>query len=632
MINIYKNYLFVSFHVLFMLSLFTACNTSTVKTAEIVTDGRDSLSISISENIFKHKRDTLSLNKYIQQSKAIGYTKGVIQATDLLGLVYRQNNDYSRSIQNHKQALSMAINSSDTIQIFFALNNLGTVYRRIDDWVEATKCYHSVLEYIGAYSKDTQRRQKSKAVALNGLANVYLLQNKSDDAITYLQRALVVENQLNSWRGQAINYLCIGGVFNDLNSIDSALCYYNKSLQLNVNNNSKVGEAICYLNIGGMYFNTGDNSKALLNYEKSLQICDSINNYFYGSSAALSIGQILLDREEYNKAKNMLLKAYEQAKQIDSKSTVASAAELLSKIYDKETNYKLALQWYTLCSKTRNLVLNKEKSEKLSILNTRFQLSEKEKIISNQKNELQIIEYDAKKFSIIAISIFVLSALLFLVFVLIVRQKRIKQKSVALQLEHKLLRSQMNPHFIFNSLTSIQNYMYKRDSINAGRLLGLFASLMRSVLENSTKEFVTIEEEQATIENYLKLEQIRANNSFSYMVNISHNIEKEFEYIPPMLIQPFIENSIKHGVADINYKGEIVITISKDVNCYNIEITDNGNGFDISKMYKHKSFALKIFNQRLTNIYKTSNKSFKVGKLDGEKGSKIYFNLPLNLN
>jgi LytS/YehU family sensor histidine kinase len=190
----------------------------------------------------------------------------------------------------------------------------------------------------------------------------------------------------------------------------------------------------------------------------------------------------------------------------------------------------------------------------------------------------------------------------------------------------------MNPHFIFNSLTSIQSYLYKNDGVKAAKLLGLFSSLMRSVLENSTKELVTLEEEERTIYDYLKLEQIRTNNMFDYDIHISPTIEKEFEMIPPMLIQPFIENSIKHGIADIQTRGHIDINIEKENNLYSVTVIDNGGGFDIDKMNKKKSYALKIFNQRLQNIYNIKDSSFVIEKPDNNIGTKVSFKIPVNLN
>jgi tetratricopeptide (TPR) repeat protein len=586
----------------------------------------------INKDIFRSKGDTVELQKLLDESLTANYIKGTIQANDLLGLAYRNYNSYNKSIFHHKRALSLAKESGDTVQIFFALNNLGVVYRRIDDWIEATKCYHEVLMYIDNYSVESDRREKSRAVALNGLGNVYLLSGDENEAIRYLKSALITEKELKSWRGQAINYLCIGGVFKDMNVTDSALHYYKESLNININNRSKIGQAICYLNIGGLYETLNNNVQAEMFYKESAAISDSIKDFYYGSAAAISLGDIEFKQRNYNNAMRYLTKGYNMATKIDSKSSIEQAAKLLSEIYSITGDYKRAHKWNKIATETSNKIINQEKTEKLAILNSRYKLSEKEKIIAEQNVKIKQKEYTAKVSEIITISVVSISVLLFITFFFIVRNRRVKQKSDKLKLEHRLLRSQMNPHFIFNSLTSIQSYLYKNDGVKAAKLLGLFSSLMRSVLENSTKELVTLEEEERTIYDYLKLEQIRTNNMFDYDIHISPTIEKEFEMIPPMLIQPFIENSIKHGIADIQTRGHIDINIEKENNLYSVTVIDNGGGFDIDKMNKKKSYALKIFNQRLQNIYNIKDSSFVIEKPDNNIGTKVSFKIPVNLN
>ncbi len=615
-----------------LLIVCSGCGNKSEITTNNTTDVPDTCFKRINKSIFKSKGDTLKLKHLLDESKTVNYVKGIIQANDLLGLAFRDYNSYNKSILHHKRALSLAKDNNDTIQIFFALNNLGLVYRRIDDWVEATKCYHEVLNYIDNYSVESDRREKSRAVALNGLGNVYLLSGDDGEAVRYLKSALASEKTLNSWRGQAINYLCIGGVFKDLRVNDSALYYYKQSLNINIENNSKIGQAICYLNIGGLYETLNNSVQAEIFYNKSATISDSISDYYYGSAAAISLGNIQFKQKNYTKALRYLTKGYNMALKIDSKSSIEQSAQLLSEIYNITGNYKKAYEWNKIAAETSSKIIDQEKTEKLAILNSKYKLSEKEKIIAEQNSKIRHQEFTAKVSEIITISVVSISVLLFITFFFILRNRRVKQKSDKLRLEHRLLRSQMNPHFIFNSLTSIQSYLYKNDGLKAAKLLGLFASLMRSVLENSTRELVTLEEEERTIYDYLKLEQIRTNNMFDYDINISSEIEKEFEMIPPMLIQPFIENSIKHGISSIETRGHINVNIEKEQDVYSVTVTDNGSGFDIDKMNKKRSYALKIFNQRLQNIYNIKNSSFVIEKSDNNVGTKVSFKIPVNLN
>ncbi len=135
---------------------------------------------------------------------------------------------------------------------------------------------------------------------------------------------------------------------------------------------------------------------------------------------------------------------------------------------------------------------------------------------------------------------------------LVLKKFRIEKEN--LELEQKLLRSQMNPHFIFNALISIQNFIYSNDTVNADKFLAKFSRLLRLILNNSRTRFITIDDEVQTISNYLELQKLRFDNKFDYSINIDSAINTEDTLIPPMLAQPFIENSIEHGFVEKSKK------------------------------------------------------------------------------
>jgi LytS/YehU family sensor histidine kinase len=115
----------------------------------------------------------------------------------------------------------------------------------------------------------------------------------------------------------------------------------------------------------------------------------------------------------------------------------------------------------------------------------------------------------------------------------------------------------MNPHFLFNALGSIQNFMLKNETKRAAGYLNNFASLTRNILEHSAQEFVSVSEEIETLSSYIELEKMRLENKFEFEITYDKNLETDFINIPPMLIQPFVENAIKHGLNNIDYKGVI---------------------------------------------------------------------------
>ena len=190
------------------------------------------------------------------------------------------------------------------------------------------------------------------------------------------------------------------------------------------------------------------------------------------------------------------------------------------------------------------------------------------------------------------------------------REKQIREQNQYLILEQKLLRSQMNPHFIFNSLSSIQSFIFENDPVAAGSYLSRFSELIRSILYNSREEFITIEKEIKTLQNYLELQQLRYQNKFKYELSIDPEIEPETLKIPPMLAQPFIENAIEHGLKDLDREGFLKIEFLLHFNNLHIRVEDNGVGIEntrnekLDKAREHQSLATIITNERITILNK----------------------------
>jgi hypothetical protein len=189
------------------------------------------------------------------------------------------------------------------------------------------------------------------------------------------------------------------------------------------------------------------------------------------------------------------------------------------------------------------------------------------------------------------------------------RQKLELQKNM-LELEQKALRLQMNPHFIFNALNSIQSQIGGGNEQTARYYLAKFAKLMRRILDNSRVPLITLEEEIDTLENYLMIEKFAGGDIFDYEININPNIEKDYIKIPPMLLQPFAENAIKHGFKNLDKRGKLEISFEEINGFIECSITDNGIGREKAGELKqkseafHKSTALMVTQERLDLINK----------------------------
>jgi LytS/YehU family sensor histidine kinase len=184
----------------------------------------------------------------------------------------------------------------------------------------------------------------------------------------------------------------------------------------------------------------------------------------------------------------------------------------------------------------------------------------------------------------------------------------------------------MNPHFIFNALNSVNQYIHQNDERAANRFLSDFSKLMRMVLDYSQLDFITMEEERNLLKLYLKLEHIRFKDRFDYEINEPDNIDFSAIEIPPMLIQPFVENAVWHGLRYKNEKGFLSVTFTQANNALQIDIKDNGIGREKSKalktqnQQKYKSTGLRNVSKRIDLVNKVYQKKYDLEIKDLKPG------------
>jgi ligand-binding sensor domain-containing protein len=223
------------------------------------------------------------------------------------------------------------------------------------------------------------------------------------------------------------------------------------------------------------------------------------------------------------------------------------------------------------------------------------------------------------------------------------REKELVKAKKTQELEHRFLRSQMNPHFIFNSLGAIQSYIFKNQALEAGTYLSKFSKLVRLILDNSRNEEISLLKEIDTLKLYLELQRLRFPKKLSFLFEIDENLDVETIKIPPMMLQPFIENSIEHGFVKTNSGGIIRIRIKQSENGILLETEDNGVGIRSSIESKaklkgnHEALATKITRQRIRNLnwgrkVKISLEILDLSELNTDlNGTRVSINIPINL-
>jgi LytS/YehU family sensor histidine kinase len=383
-------------------------------------------------------------------------------------------------------------------------------------------------------------------------------------------------------------------------------------------------------------------------------LCKEANDAFGIVNSKIGIGKALITLGDINEAIGYLKEAEQEALSMGSLETRIEAHHLLSECYEKSGDYSRALQEYKIFAQLTDTLLNKEKIKNINELQVRYETENKESQIKilTQQGEIDRLEISRQNQQISQQRNIIITAVLFIFLVgiilyLIFNRFRLKQIAAkekaerkALEMESSLLRAQMNPHFLFNSLNSIQSYISDADTFMAETYLSKFAQLVRNILEHSRKELVTVSDDISSLRIYLEMEQLRFKKEFDFDIIIDEQIDADDNYIPPMLIQPFAENAIIHGLRHKKEKGFLQIRLSRAEDLMLCEIEDNGVGRKRSveinqNRPKHTSLGMKVTHERIEILKQQVNKNAEVVILDLEDemgvpvGTKVKLIIPL---
>jgi len=287
-------------------------------------------------------------------------------------------------------------------------------------------------------------------------------------------------------------------------------------------------------------------------------------------------------------------------------------------------------------------LFSKQQSHQFELLMTEAEAEKTDQKIRTlaHENELNRLRASRARFNSAGVAAMVVIISLFLL--LFFQRKRLKAEQKSILMEQRLLRAQMNPHFLFNSLTSIQNYIINEESDKASTYLSRFSQLVRNILDNSMEEYVPLEKEVETIQNYLELQKVRYAGKFDYDIDIDTEIDTDIVLIPPMLAQPFIENAIEHGIRHKIGQGHIDIRFQLEDGLIRFEVEDDGVGrekareIEAAQGRKHRSMATSITVDRLKAINRKLKKKIRLEIMDLKDeqgqgcGTNVRFGIPVS--
>lgn len=529
--------------------------------------------------------------------------KGMFWSLSILSLIYGENGNYEKAFELDTKALDLAVQNNDDEFQSFQLIHIARLFRQMGD-------YKTAFDYSGqAYTKAIP----DSFYYLTDYAELYTLRQQYDSAKYYYSLIDTFDNRsLRFYLASTGEYYLAQGLYN------KALPNFLRSLNYNKEKNDRNQVMRLLLDIAKTYLGLHDNAAALTYGQQGLSI----------------------------------------AKETEAKQFIRDGNQILYWVYDAERQTDSAYYYYKAYIKMRDSILNDQIKAKLIAYGPqqKIELLHKEKEIQQAKLQKESII----KNSFIAGSI----GLLLLGFI-ISRNIILKRKNEKLRLEYELelqqsenqktkaeleqqatelkmqaLRAQMNPHFIFNSLSSINRYILQNDKVQASRYLTKFSKLVRLILHHSGESFTTLECELSSLQLYLELEALRFDNQFSHKIVVAPDIDASSLNVPPLLIQPFVENAIWHGLMHKKEKGHVQIELYRNETNLYCKITDDGVGRKRSAELKsasastHKSMGMQLTAERIAlQQQKQVNSTIRITDLvlpDGSPaGTEVLFQIPI---
>jgi len=531
-------------------------------------------------------------------TKKLNDKAGMAESYNNMGNIAIYQSNYPEAMNNFLLSLKLRNEIGDKKGIAACYNNLGSVALHLENYQEALKNFKIALSI-----RETLGDKKGLAKLYNAIGTVYGSMDQSADALLNFNEALKLQMEIGDQQAMSQLYNNMGVICTAEKNYKNALQHFTASLKIKEQLDDRKGIANTLNNIGTNYYKQKDYKNALVNYERSLVL----------------------------------------AKETNSLETIRENYKGLSETYAAKKDFARAYDMHIEYIAIKDSLMNGEKNLLISEMKTKFETEKKDQEIRllDTEKKLQESTIDRQNtrsgFLIAAFSLLVIFSIISFYFYNQKRKTAFERR--VSQVEMTALRAQMNPHFIFNSLNSIHKYIQSKEPLQASAYLVKFSKLMRLILENSRFQEVSIEKDLQALELYMQLELLRMNNSFSYELITDPALDSEITLIPPLLLQPFVENAIWHGMHGKNGNGMIRIGIKKDHDMLVCSVEDNGIGRAKAKEMKvsppegkHESLGLKITDARIDIINKIKKSNASVMVYDLEPGVRVEVRIPLELS
>lgn len=530
--------------------------------------------------------------------------------------VYSETGRFVEAIANFEEALKRSKAIQDESGVAFVHANLGVIYQTQGNYPLALESFSKSLEY-----QKENKDSLNMAHMLFNLGDTYDLLGKNEKALAYFQQSMAIAQKLESKSLTALNNSSLGNIYVRKKEFEKALIYYRIALEANDGIGNIKQTAMCLVYIGEVYLALNNPKLARQNFIKAKEMAEESNLKNIEANSLLGLASTHLKENDYSIAETFSRKAQVIADELDLLEAQRTASFQLSEIYEKTGQFQKALVNHKKYKAFNDSLFNRENIEKITQLE--YEYKYKQALDSANFRELKLTKtvldtsqnlVKTRQNYLLAVIGILLVSLVLGIIIFYQKLKNEKTKTTTILLEQKLLRSQMTPHFIFNSLSVLQGMILNKEERKSITYLSKFSRLLRIILENSRDKMVLLSNEIIAVENYLALHNLE-DQEFQYSITLDEHIDQSSIGIPPMLIQPFVENAIEHAFTELHELRKIDIHLAFNKEHLICTIVDNGIGINAKKQPNEngkKSLATIITRERLKILSKDFNRKGKV--------------------
>ena len=525
-------------------------------------------------------------------------------------LSYRYNeNNIAKSFEYYEKVATLSDSLDFTYGKSLAQINLALLLSNSANFEGSNSAYFKAIEYADSFGIGGLRL---KAVSLNNIGENFKIMNDFEKCRQYTHEAIPINRQLKAWYGLGANYELLQQCDLMEKLYDDAKIHLDSGIEYTLKTNDSYLLSQYYVGYGKLQAIAGNIDSAKYFFDKALSLAHSQNELRNEYQVYRAKAEYLKKLPGYKKIE-LLDSALAIARKTMYMEGISQAANLLSNEYDLKQNKDSSLLYYRIYRKANDSVFSENNRRNMVIKEADWMIKGKE-IENAHLKELAVIQKRDILFRNVLLFIIAGLSLLIIIFSFVINKNvRAKKKHTESELKQKItemqmqsLRAQMNPHFIFNCLNSIENFIMRNDKRAASEYLNKFSELIRIMLDSSRVDLTSFIKNMEGIQLYVELEQLRFNCKFSFKHDVDPELLNGDFRVPHLLIQPYVENAILHGLSQSegeNLRLYLSTTLEGEYIHYTIE--DNGIGREKSAKYRnhnkpgHKSIGIELSEERI---------------------------------